>query len=68
MDHWSGGIVLAEDTIDNKAVVVDNLPSYQDVIRQWREQNRLPPPKPASERKKGSNVKRGKPVAGRSRP
>jgi hypothetical protein len=67
-DDGSLQVVLAEDTIDNKVVVVDNLPSYKDVIRQWREQNRLPPPKPASERKKGSNVKRGKPVAGRSRP
>ena len=55
-------VVLAEDTIDSKTVVVENLPSYHEVIRQWREQHPAPPPKPMSEGKEpASSAKRGRP-------
>ena len=58
-DDGSIQVVLAEDTLNSKAVVVDHLPNYQTVISQWREKH-PPPSKPASEGKKGSSATRGR--------
>ena len=58
-DDGSIQVVLAEDTLNSKAVVVDHLPNYQTVISQWREKH-PPPSKPASEGKKGSSTTRGR--------
>ena len=45
-DDGSLQTVLAEDTIDSEAVVVDTLSVYQELIRRWRESH-PPPPQPA---------------------
>ena len=49
-DDGSLQVVLAEDTIDSEAVVVDTLSVYQKVIRRWRESH-PPPPQPAEGKK-----------------
>ena len=49
-DDGSLQAVLAEDTIDSEAVVVDTLSVYQKMIRRWHESH-PPPPQPAEGKK-----------------
>jgi hypothetical protein len=53
-DDGSLQAVLAEDTIDSEAVVVDTLSVYRKVIRRWRESH--PPPPHFAEGKKRKKV------------